>query len=115
MLHPNENTAVRPCQEVRALVGRNAPRAPVQKQIRAGARSLPFRRARESPLSEARYVRLARMTALRIRTPAATHGATSEATKNGGPEFQRVATNQPTRGSVPTATAEACRLDRDAA
>jgi hypothetical protein len=30
-------------------------------------------------------------------------------------EFQRVATNQPTRVSVPRATAEACHLDRDAA
>ena len=43
------------------------------------------------------------------------HGAMSEATRNGGPEFQGVATNQPTRVSVPRATAEACHLDQDAA
>ena len=66
-------------------------------------------------VTEARYARLVRMTLLRARTPAAMHGAISEATRNGGPEFQGVATNQPTRGSVPRATVAACHLDRDAA
>jgi hypothetical protein len=42
-------------------------------------------------------------------------GAISEAIRNGGPEFQGVAANQPTSGSVPTATIAACRLDRLAA
>src|SRR5436190_1663184 len=72
-------------------------------------------REHESSLSAAHYARLVRMTLLRIRTPAAMHGAISEATRKGGPEFQGVARNQPTRGSVPRATAEACHLDRGAA
>jgi hypothetical protein len=42
-------------------------------------------------------------------------GANSEAIREGGPEFQEVARNQPTSGSVPIATAAACHLDRDAA
>jgi hypothetical protein len=60
------------------------------------------------------YRRLVRMT-LRVRTPTARHGAISDATRNGGPEFQGVAMNQPTRGSVPRATAAACHLARAAA
>jgi hypothetical protein len=73
------------------------------------------RRKHESALNEARYARLVRMTLLRIRTPDARHGGISEATRNGGPEFQGVARNQPTRGTVPRATADACHFDRDAA
>jgi hypothetical protein len=38
-------------------------------------------------------------------------GANSEAIRKGGPEFQGVARNQPTSGSVPIATAAACHLD----
>lgn len=54
------------------------------------------------------------MTLLRTKTPAAMHGAISEAIRNGGPEFQGVARNQPTSGNVPRATAEARGFDRDA-
>jgi hypothetical protein len=61
------------------------------------------------------YARLVRMTLFRMRTPAAIQGAMSEATRDGRPEFQGVATNHPTRGSVPRATAEACHRDWDAA
>src|SRR5437764_2800376 len=64
--------------------------------------------------SAGRYARLVRVTLLHINAPAAIHGAISEAKRNGGPEFQGVARNQPTRGNVPRATAEACRFDRDA-
>jgi len=49
-----------------------------------------------------------------IKTPTAIPGAIREAIRNGGPEFHGVARNQPTRGNVPRATAEACRLDPDA-
>src|SRR5690242_4600183 len=73
------------------------------------------RRASGLPSSAPRYARLVRLTPLRISTPAATHGAIREATRNGRPEFQGVAANQTTRGTVPRATAGACRPDRDAA
>jgi hypothetical protein len=69
-------------------------------------------RRRETAEESGSYVRLVCMTLLRTRTLAAIHGVISEATRNGGPEFQGVARNQPTRGSVPRITAEACRFDR---
>jgi hypothetical protein len=56
-----------------------------------------------------------RMKPSHIRAAKAMEGATSEAIRKGGPEFQEVATNQPTSGTVPIATAAACHLDRDAA
>jgi len=80
-----------------------------------GTRTTTYATAFARDAGLARYARLARTMALRIRTPAATHGATSEATRKGDPEFHGVATNQPTRGSVPIATVEACHFDRDAA
>ena len=46
----------------------------------------------------------------RTRTAAATTGAIREATRNGGPEFQGVARNQPTSGRVPITTIAARRL-----
>src|SRR5207247_10843899 len=53
--------------------------------------------------------------ALQNSTDAAATGTINETMRNGGPEFQGVARNHPTRGSVPSATINACRLDRSAA
>jgi hypothetical protein len=66
-------------------------------------------------VTAARYARFVRTKLFRRRAAEAMHGAISEAMRNGGPEFQDVATNQPTRGNVPDATTAACHLDRDAA
>jgi hypothetical protein len=49
-----------------------------------------------------RYVRLMRTRPSHIRAASAMQGANSEAIREGGPEFQEVARNQPTSGSVPT-------------
>jgi hypothetical protein len=79
--------------------------APIQKPARW----------RQRVVTAARYARFVRTKLFRRRAAEAMHGVISEAMRNGGPEFQDVATNQPTRGNVPVATTAACHLDRDAA